>query len=264
MREDMTSQVRIRSMEATGPRKLLTRGYLRDFESIPVHQSMRGSVPHYSYAGATRLKPLKRWLEQQVGRPWNSVYAELRARFDHRNQVQAQVLQSLGYQVERDVFFDGDQPRVQGRYGSWAVNGLYVHPTNGLLLKAQSESKAAQNKRLKTSRQKELASRRIDVSDTLQLHCLDGNWYWVELDAVTAPVHLQVPERVSMFGVQPAWERIDYDTVCRDVITGVRFFEVPTRRYGKHFDLYGQVGVYAKRKWQASKREVAQYVSPQQ
>ena len=37
------------------------------------------------------LSPLKRWLESQVNRPWDKVYAELCANIDRRNTVQEHI-----------------------------------------------------------------------------------------------------------------------------------------------------------------------------
>jgi len=45
------------------------------------------------------LRPLARYLERQVGRPWNKVYGEMRAVMDGRNAVQRHIFEHLGQYV---------------------------------------------------------------------------------------------------------------------------------------------------------------------
>jgi hypothetical protein len=62
-----------------------------------------------------KLSPARRWLAAQVGRPWNKVYAELRARFDSRTIAGQHVVQDhlLGW-VDRGDRSHGD-PWHRGR-----------------------------------------------------------------------------------------------------------------------------------------------------
>lgn len=52
-----------------------------------------------------KLGPARRWLAAQVGRPWNKVYAELRARFDSRTIAGKHVVEDhmLGWVDRGDV-----------------------------------------------------------------------------------------------------------------------------------------------------------------
>lgn len=263
MRQDMPHITRIRTMDIGGPRKLITRGYTRDMEDLPSRLSTRSSVPHYSYPRVVKFKPIQRWLNTQVGRHWNTVYAELRQHFDHRNLQQAEMIEQAVRSVERQVHFDEDgQPMVQGSYGSWAVCGLYVHPETGLLQKASPGSVSKKRETLRKRAALELAQRRIDVSETLQLHCVDGLWYWVELAPITEPELASTPAYVSSLTgevIVPSTKYVVESSVCVDAVLGfklnpVAFFTLDLRR------MYGQPGVYAKRKWQANRRDLDRYV----
>jgi hypothetical protein len=78
------------------------------------------------------LGPLRRYLERQVGRPWNKVYAEIAARLCLDNAVQQHVRDHL-----RD--FVAVTPRRQIHDWRASVSGglwrqpLYVNPVTGLL-----------------------------------------------------------------------------------------------------------------------------------
>ena len=263
MRQDMHRLNKVRSLDIVGQRKLLSRGFSRDLDSLPTHQSMRSSVPHYTYPRIVKFTPALRWLAQQAGRVWNEVYAELRERFDTRNTQQGVILEHLLDKVERKVYFDDvGQPRVASAYGSWAVSGLYVHPVSGLLLLAQPKVGAARQRAEQRQRgQDAIAARRVEVSSSLQLHLVDGLWFWVELAPIVAPAVRTTKPYISQATgkvLVEAQEYLDHDSVCRDVLTGERFYRVPDTRWAADAQMqaYGQLGVYAKRKWQAARRDV--------
>lgn len=83
------------------------------------------------------LAPLKRYLDRQVGRPWDRVYAEICENLDPGHTVKQHVLQHLDDFVSKPCL---------GRKGEWLWPGrfhvsrheppagrLYVHPVDGLL-----------------------------------------------------------------------------------------------------------------------------------
>lgn len=78
------------------------------------------------------LAPLRRFLHRQVGRPWDRVYGEIRARIDARTAVQLHVLQHLEHFVT--VHVDIVERVVRDRRG-WALadGALYVCPRTGIL-----------------------------------------------------------------------------------------------------------------------------------
>lgn len=70
-----------------------------------------------------KLAPAKRWLASQVGRPWNKVYAELRAKFDSRTIAGAHVVNDhmLAW------VYRGDRARA------WQRNDDFVVDAHGIL-----------------------------------------------------------------------------------------------------------------------------------
>jgi hypothetical protein len=270
MRQDMNTLPTYRSLDAIAPRRLLTRGIVRDLDSLATHQSMRGSVPHYRTDRVQKLAPVMRWLRTQAGQPWDVVYAQLREQFDLRSTKQNQVLDRVLNRVERRCFLTDDgQVRAQGDYctSSYAVDGLYVHPTSGKLGYIDGSVGAAQRRKAaKQALADELASRRVIVKPTLQLHRrTDGLWFWVELAPVTAPVQRKLTRdwTDSQGVLHEGYMGLDHSTICRDVITGQDFMRVPLTKWDSEalMEQYGLPDHYACRKWQASRADVRRYVT---
>jgi hypothetical protein len=83
------------------------------------------------------LRPLERYLEKQVGRPWSKVYSEISARIDRRNAIGLHVLQhvpdiiALHVEKKDGVLYDL-------RWGMrFRVRGLYVDPVTGIVRRAK-------------------------------------------------------------------------------------------------------------------------------
>jgi hypothetical protein len=83
------------------------------------------------------LAPLKRYLEKQIGRPWNKVYSEIRANLDTRKATQLHILQHLRDYVQTHCWMEGKTLMGNRRwFGVEPVEGLYVHPKTGILRRA--------------------------------------------------------------------------------------------------------------------------------
>ena len=82
-------------------------------------------------------RPLRRYLESQVGRPWDNVYSEIRANLDARKATGLHILQHLDGYVDRNCIQEGTA--ILARRGGMLmrVRDLYVHPGSGLLRKAK-------------------------------------------------------------------------------------------------------------------------------
>lgn len=140
MREDMFKVIVERPRRGWRTRKL-SRGKLnRAGDTLPKKQGLKRQREE----NGTRTKwlnenlaPLKRYLGQQVGRPWDKVRAEIGAHLDPGHTVKQHVLEHLDDFVLR--------PSI-GRDGEWvwpylwtwgdgqpAPGKLYVHPVDGLL-----------------------------------------------------------------------------------------------------------------------------------
>ncbi|MCA9656082.1 MAG: hypothetical protein H6712_24110 [Myxococcales bacterium] len=114
------------------------RGPLEDaprFESSSRHRGGTKALNEH-------LGPLRRWLRQQAGRPWDAVYGELRANISPRNAVQMHIWQHAEHYVARHVMMIDGKPHHRPGAG-WAylraepVSSrrcpVYVCPRTGIL-----------------------------------------------------------------------------------------------------------------------------------
>lgn len=277
MRNDMPRLASVRSVHFEGhKRKLPTRGQMpRDEEALAPRQSPRSAVPHYGGPHVRRLGPVRQWLKQQAGRPWADVYSELRAVFDKRNTLQAQVLESALRQVEQhNVFFDeAGQARIPSSWSSdsYPVNGLYVHPHTGMLCYQQLEYLSAPRRRAAWAANKPLTQ--VRVTPTQHLRLLDGIWFWVELAPVTEPEYREFPAITRNHPVTgqlevlvPARQVPVPSTVCRDVLTGQEFLKKQQPEWVRRdlLEAYGLPDHYARSKRQASHKDICRHVPGQQ
>lgn len=131
MRPDMAKVIVERPRRLEG---IARAGRQRPLDELPSHEGMR--APHVrNFAGKVlneNLAPLRRYLDRQVGRPWNKVYAEISAHLRPTSAVQQHVRDHL-----RD--FVAIAPRrihfpMRQRAGEdiWP-QPYYVDPRTGLL-----------------------------------------------------------------------------------------------------------------------------------
>jgi hypothetical protein len=125
------------------------------------------------------LNPLKRFLQKNIGRPWDKVYSDLRGGLDVRKVTGRHVFQHLERMVELNCFEDEnrqiqylDESRQWRRPG---VEGFYVHPRTGLLSYAPRTSKAE-------AQRGSLDRRPVEgfwIDDTRAYRIVNGIWYVV-------------------------------------------------------------------------------------
>jgi hypothetical protein len=139
-----------------GPDKNGRRGNLSD-ELLPKYEGMKR--PHRNRKGLTDLLgPLKRWLQAQVGRPWNDVYSEACAVIKPDSIIRAHIKTHLLEFVERQTLMhDGKVCVLEfGYHGRGIVpldgqhyrrNLFFVHPETGLLQVVPRISKRARRAR---------------------------------------------------------------------------------------------------------------------
>ena len=128
------------------------------------------------------LGPLRRYLDSQLGRPWDEVFSEICAHIDRSNPVQDHVRDHVEQYVVRNVLLvDGVPCNGEGgrSYGKplremWGMC-WYVCPRSGLLRKVK--------KAPKISRQpaKVIPPVSVRVSDTLQCRFFANKWHLVRL-----------------------------------------------------------------------------------
>lgn len=208
-----------------------------------------GNRKHFS----ENLAPLARWLASQVNRPWDKVYSELCANIDRRNTVQEHIFAHI------ENFVALDTKLVDGKvvvFGGWprrnmpieeARMDLYVHPRTRLLLRNRhrvGHSKLHQRKL--AAEAAALAKKRRALSDTAQLHCLDGVWYLVTLARIAPPRVIEDPEagREGRLHYPMHWDALRNAAVVHGV--GDR-------------ELYGNPHVFAVSKRQLSHSELKRY-----
>jgi hypothetical protein len=116
----------------------------RDLEGAPRCQSMKFAVHRKKWFNEN-LSPLRRFLEGQIGRPWDKVYSEICAGIDRKSAVQEHIAQHIDDFVVRDVELVEGRP-FRRRYGvlepielgtrNRGRFGLYVCPRTRLLRRA--------------------------------------------------------------------------------------------------------------------------------
>jgi hypothetical protein len=134
------------------------------------------------------LGPLRRYLDAQVGRPWDKVFSEICAHIRRDSVVQNHVRTHVeGYVTTHVLLIDGVPCCGEGgwHYGEplHRLRGRpwYVCPRTGLLRRVKPP------KRQPRARPKPKPPRYIRVSDTLQCRLIDGAWHLVTLKPLPAP-----------------------------------------------------------------------------
>lgn len=154
-----------------------------DFES-PIFMGMRVG---YGYRALNEnLAPLRRFLESQVGRPWNKVYSEICETIDTRSTVKQHILQHVEDFVATHTWRQEDSIWCVSKHWSEPMplshtrQRLYVDPKSGLLRKntARDNLQAAQQ-RERLNNHAEATSHRRMINDRLMLLRIEGIWYEV-------------------------------------------------------------------------------------
>ena len=129
MRKDMAKVIVERGRVSLGSQR---KGRRRDFEDMPSHEGMRRSQelrgnPKYF---RENLAPLRRYLAGQVGRPWNSVFADITEHLRVSGAVQQHVRNHL-----QDFVAITPRKNVRNLATSNALwpQEFYVDPKTGLL-----------------------------------------------------------------------------------------------------------------------------------
>ena len=174
----------------------------KDLEGGPTSVSMRGLYMDRK-AFNDHVRPLERFLRGCVGRPWDKVYEEIRARVSPSSTMEMHLLEHVGFAVEVSVEMVGKIPyRVADRnplYSSGRYRRLYVHPRTGILCLAPMEKKAEKEKEVTLivdPRNPRLQYRKIRK---IAGKGKGAEWveYWIALTLVPRPVP-KVREKLTM------------------------------------------------------------------
>jgi hypothetical protein len=185
MREDMAKVIveRPRVLDSI-PRK----GRPRPLEEEPKQLGMRRAWKerHGCKMLNENLVPLRRYLERQVGRPWDKVYSEIAQRLRVDSTVQQHVRDHL-----RD--FVATRPRrgisTWYKWGGEALwhQALYVDPRDGILKRTDRLPEVKARRRQEAERLRTKPVECVILSSTRELRVLDGIWYEVELAPLPEP-----------------------------------------------------------------------------
>lgn len=178
-----------------------SRGRGEDRDDLPSKESIRRKW----IASSTEkflnenLRPLERFLEKQVGRPWDKVFSEICANLRVDNAVQKHVRDHLPDFVTVTCRRVGR--KIYGRCSSLTrelSNGeLYVDPRTGILRRYEVQ---------RTARKVEPTVVPIDARS--QLHKLEGIWYAIALERAVGLVYAGEASRLTRTKSKYSSERI--------------------------------------------------------
>lgn len=175
MREDM-SHVLVERPRRGGREP---KGRALPFEELPRHEGMRR--PHILSGEPKELNenlaPLRRYLERQVGRPWDKVYAEIAQHLRTDNTVQQHVRDHISNYV-------AVKSRWSYRLGYLWYQALYVDPRDGLLKRTD---RLPEFKALRRTPRSPEQPERIRLAENCELRRIKGLWYEIRLARLPEP-----------------------------------------------------------------------------
>lgn len=213
------------------------------------------------------LAPLRRYLDAQVGRPWNAVYSEIAASLRPTSTVQQHVRDHLTDFVNLH--------RRSGRYGGsrgrpW-FEPLYVDP-HGVLRRTNDlpEVRAARLRR--RARGSDPATASIRLASFRELRRIGGIWYEVRLAPLPEPeyrpVIRSVNQKVRPYSAVSPMRMIEVRVhqlmtpAVQDAVTGKAVLAGPESDDHESWKRYRQdrpERVYAVAKRQLSRRELRRH-----
>jgi len=222
-------------------RKLLDAG-----DSPPVREGIRRPYTTNRKHFNEHLGPLRRYIDSQVGRPWDKVYAEVCANIDRGNVVQKHILTHLfEYVVTDAILLDGVPCRGSGRqYGQPLADNYpfqlwYVCPRSGLLRRARFSGRRAAVRAYRQTlcgAKDRLPITVVRVNESLR--CLQFQYGWELVTVAPLP-----------------GERSPHYLSAADVVLGKPLTEAQARQH------YG-AAVYAVARRRLRKKELKQYPIP--
>ena len=185
MRSDMAKVIVERPRH--GPRQKYAKGYKKAWQKL-AQEDWPNREGIYAHKGHTKyfsehLGPLRRFLEKQVGRPWDKVFAEICQHIRVDSAMQSHVRDHVFDFVEIHVTeIDGvvchgsgwhiGRPLESG--GRWMQ--FYACPRTGILRKL----------RVRATKSTQRPVEQFAIDEMHEYRLLDGLWYLVEYRPVTA------------------------------------------------------------------------------
>jgi len=208
------------------------------------HARMRGGYKELN----ENLNPLRRFLEGQVGRPWDKVWSEVCENLKPSNTVQQHVRDHIPDFVAIKTALRDGEVWVKDRSSMTALKSshvrLYVDPKTGILRRNKYWQSWQSKRRARSAAEaKKVDARMRVVSATKQLHLFDdGGWWEVTL--------AKVPTGQQDVKTARSVRRVTFELAVDDVVLRAGLSKL-TRQH-----LYGRGGVFAASKRQLSKKEI--------
>jgi hypothetical protein len=192
MRDDMFKVIVERPRRKPYDTPATARKY-RNSEDAPAKIGIKKGYTHRKWLNEN-LAPLRRWLESQVNRPWDKVYAELCANIDRRNTVQEHIFTHIDGFVERETRWLDGQVFVMQRWPHALVPvresraTLYVHPSTGILrVNKHRVSNRKRKEQARLAEEKTFAATCRVLGDHADLRKIEGVWYCVTMAPMALP-----------------------------------------------------------------------------
>jgi hypothetical protein len=191
MRSDMAKVIVERPRFGSRLRDKDRKGRRRNLQRLGLDGLKRERVGTTQKSFNEHLGPLRRYLDDQVGRPWDEVNAEIRQHIRPDSMVQKHVLTHVDQYVETNVILiDGRPCHGTGRgyglplgaVGDWFIRSTpwYVCPKSGVLKRVDGRNST---KKARQARRKSASSTppAVRVDRTHFCKVIDGRWCLVEV-----------------------------------------------------------------------------------
>jgi hypothetical protein len=132
------------------------------------------------------LAPLRRYLERQVGRPWDKVYSEISAGLRVTSTVQQHVRDHV-----KDFVAVRPRRGIRSIYSAFQAKGgrlalwhqpLYVDPEDGILKRTDRLPEEKARRRKEAARKHQLPpAERVAIAPDRELRLINGLWYELTL-----------------------------------------------------------------------------------
>jgi hypothetical protein len=222
-----------------------------DPDALPFHIGMKRAAREMGPFKSLNenLRPLRRYLESQVNRPWNKVWSEISANLRVTSAVQQHVRDHVpDFVATQPVAKDG-AIWVKNRGGRLirlkeSDFRLYVDPRTGLLRRNKRYKSWTRRRREEDAvAAKHRAERVRELAPDIQLHRFDNRGWW---EVRLSPIPVE-PVTTNHGSVTRTYNRALPHT---DVVRAARLSSLPGEK------LYGRLGVYASAKRQLSRKEM--------
>jgi len=168
------------------------------------------------------LNPLKNYLSDNVGRPWDKIYSEITSTFDKRKVINNHILEHLFQYVEREVYIVDGKPCTLNKWRhkskeyspitpSKRNDTFYVDPRDGLMKAPKQESHA--KRRSREGQEAKAAEERLRrlyarIDEDNHLIRKDGIW-WVYTAKEKPPKVMEYSRPYfSLYADSKAWTEL--------------------------------------------------------